>query len=73
MSKLSDTLASALTSGAECGISTSLPHIDIVTDGVTSVLCSTLDTVAPMKKRIRKQKRLAPGYIDQTHELKQIT
>ena len=32
-----------------------------------------LDTVAPLKKKIRKQKRLAPWYTDQTHLLKQTT
>ena len=31
------TLASALTPGTEGGVSTSPPHIDLLTDGVTSV------------------------------------
>ena len=57
MSKLPPALASALTPGTEGGVSTSPPHIDLLTDGVTSVFRSTLDTVAPLKKRIRKQKR----------------
>ena len=73
MSKLLAALASALTPGTESGVSTSPPHIDLLTDGVTSVLRSTLDTVAPLKKRIRKQKRLAPWYTDQTRALTQMT
>ena len=64
-SKLPAALASAL--------NTPPPHIDLLTNGVTSVLCSTLDTVAPLKKRIRKQKRLSPWYIDHTRALQQIT
>lgn len=65
MSKLQAAFAPALTSGTESGVSTSPSHIDQLTDGVTCVLHSTLDTVAPLKKRRRKQKTLTPWYTDQ--------
>ena len=56
MSKLPAAFATALTSGTESGVSTSPPHIDLLTDCVTSVLRSTLDTIAPLKnkKEIKK-------------------
>ena len=80
MSKLPAAFATAFSSGTESDVSTSPPHIDLLTDGVTCVLHSTLDTVAPQKNRLRKQKtpatcythqilyRIANGYID-THEV----
>ena len=56
MSVFPDALASALTPGTEGDPRTSPRHINLLTDGVTCVLHSTLDTVAPLKKRRRKQK-----------------
>ena len=55
MSKLQAAFAPALTSGTESGVSTSPPHIDLLTDGHICALRSALDTVAPLKKRIRKK------------------
>ena len=73
MPKLLAALASVLTPGAEGGTSTSPPHVNLLTDGVTNVLRSSLNTIAPLKKRIRKQRRLAQWYTDQTYVLKQTT
>ena len=73
ISKLPVALATAPTTGKVNDERTPPPHIDLLTDGVIHALHSTLDAVAPLKKRIRKLKRLAPWYTDQTRALKQTT
>src|SRR4029434_699541 len=65
--------ATAPTTGKVNDVRTPPPHIDLLTDGVIHARHSTLDAVAPLKKRIRKLKRLAPWYTDQTRALKQTT
>ena len=73
ISKLPVALATAPTTGKVNDVRTPPPHIDLLTDSVIHALHSTLDAVAPLKKRIRKLKRLAPWYTDQTRALKQTT
>ena len=62
MSKQPAALAWVFTQGTEGGTSTSPPHVNLPTDGVSNVLRSTINAVVPLKKRIIKQKRLAPWY-----------
>src|SRR4029434_6562894 len=73
ISKLPVALATAPTTGKVNDVRTPPPHSDLLTDGVIHALHSTIDAVAPLKKRIRKQKRLTPWYTDQNCALKQIT
>lgn len=47
--------------------------IDQLTDNVNNILCRTLDTVAPLKKRKVCNKKLAPWYNDYTRSLKQVS
>ena len=69
--KILSALAPVLTSGAVEGSSTNPTHV--LTDSVINVLHLTLDSIAPLKKKIRKQKRPAQWYTAQTQALKQMT
>ena len=69
--KILSALAPVLTSGAVEGSSTNQTHV--LTDSVINVLHLTLDSIAPLKKKIRKQKRPAQWYTAQTQALKQMT
>ena len=48
-------------------------QIDAFVDGITTCLRTTLDSVAPLKKKMMKQRKLAPWYNSQTRKLKQIS
>uniref|UniRef100_A0A8D0CS33 Reverse transcriptase domain-containing protein n=3 Tax=Sander lucioperca TaxID=283035 RepID=A0A8D0CS33_SANLU len=48
-------------------------EIDNFVDGATACLRTTLDSVAPLKKKTMKQRKLAPWYNSQTRKLKQIS
>ena len=48
---------------------TSFNLIDQLTNNINYVLCRTLDTIAPLKKRKVCYKKLAPWYNDHTHAL----
>ena len=47
--------------------------IDQLTNNLNDVLCRTLDTIAPLKKRKVCSKKLAPWYNDNTHALKKAS
>lgn len=47
--------------------------IDCLTNNVTDTLKSTLDDIAPLKKKIKKQEKLAPWFNSFTRELKQCS
>ena len=46
-------------------------QVDQLTDSVVNVLYSTFNTIAPLKKKTRKQEKIAPWYTTQTRLLKQ--
>ena len=48
-------------------------QIDTFVDGATICLRTTLDSLAPLKKKMMKQRKLAPWYNSQTRKLKQIS
>ena len=48
-------------------------QIDHLVDSAAGSLQMTLDSIAPLKKKIIKQQRLAPWYNSQTRKLKQIS
>ena len=48
-------------------------QIDNFVDSVTGKLLMTLDSVAPLKKKVIKQQRLAPWYNNETRSLKRTT
>ena len=48
-------------------------QIDDVVDSAAASLRSTLDTVAPLKKKTVKQRRIAPWFNAQTRALKQTS
>uniref|UniRef100_A0A8P4G3Q0 Reverse transcriptase domain-containing protein n=1 Tax=Dicentrarchus labrax TaxID=13489 RepID=A0A8P4G3Q0_DICLA len=47
-------------------------EIDNLVDSATGSLRSTLDSIAPIKRKLLKHRRLAPWYNHQTRQLKQI-
>uniref|UniRef100_A0A3Q3JNC3 Reverse transcriptase domain-containing protein n=1 Tax=Monopterus albus TaxID=43700 RepID=A0A3Q3JNC3_MONAL len=48
-------------------------QIDNLVDSTAAFLCNTLDTIAPLKKKVVKQRRLAPWYSSQLRSLKQAS
>ncbi len=48
-------------------------QIDDLVDSAAGSLRMTLDSIAPLKKKMIKQKRLAPWYNRQTRKLKQTS
>lgn len=51
----------------------SINSIDHLTDNINNILSKTLDTIAPLKKRKVRHKKLAPWYNDRTRALKQAS
>ena len=51
----------------------SVNSIDQLTNNINDVLCRTLDTIAPLKKRKVCSKKLAPWYNDHTRALKKTS
>ena len=47
------------------------PQIDCVVDSAADSLRTTLNSIAPLKKKVIKQQRTAPWYNSQTRQLKQ--
>ncbi|TKS65475.1 hypothetical protein D9C73_028281 [Collichthys lucidus] len=60
-----------LTVTEDLSASFSPSQIDHLVDSITGSLRTTLDSIAPLKKKIIKQRRLAPWYSQQTRKLKQ--
>ncbi|MDF4290317.1 hypothetical protein P3444_23760, partial [Vibrio parahaemolyticus] len=50
-----------------------LSRIDHFVDSTVGSLRTTLDSVAPLKKKLKKQRKFAPWYNSQTRKLKQIS
>ena len=46
-------------------------QVDQLTDNVIDALYTTLNSIAPLKKKIRKQDKIAPWYTAQTRSMKQ--
>ncbi|MCI4374857.1 hypothetical protein PGIGA_G00011370 [Pangasianodon gigas] len=48
-------------------------ELDQATECLESKFCNSLDKVAPLKRKIIREKKLAPWYSDHTRTLKQTT
>uniref|UniRef100_A0A8C9XHM2 Reverse transcriptase domain-containing protein n=1 Tax=Sander lucioperca TaxID=283035 RepID=A0A8C9XHM2_SANLU len=57
----------------DCYVNSSPSQLDNFVDAATACLRTTLDLVAPIKKKMMKERKRAPWYNSQTRKLKQIS